>query len=132
MITKEIYFDGVPLIVPIISGIQMEFLKLSFEGYPSRCGAGQGLGDLIVPEKIWGLSITPSCHIHDTMWDIAEPTWADFHSSNSIFLHNILSIIQYRSSSSILEHFRNYRAMSYYNAVDTVGANIFWKLKRSE
>jgi hypothetical protein len=110
----------------------MEFLHDTFKGYPSKCGAGEGVGDIIVPETIIFLPISAVCHIHDTCWDIAEASWKDFHQSNSIFLHNILAAIKYKSSSIILEHLRNYRAITYYNAVDTIGSKFFWKCKHEQ
>jgi hypothetical protein len=129
METKNITFDGVPLIVPVISGALMEFLQDTFKGYPSKCGAGEGIGDKIVPETVFGLPISPVCHIHDTMFDIAEATWQDFHQANSVFLHNILSTIRHKSNNSVMEHIRNYRAVTFYNAVDTIGGSVFWDLK---
>lgn len=132
MIVIPYTFDEVPLLVPVINDTFMEFLQDKFEDYPSKCGAGQGLGDLIVPETIFGLPISPVCHIHDTMFEIADATWEDFHYANSIFLHNILSTIQCKSESVILEHLRNYRAVTFYNAVDTLGKNVFWSLKRQQ
>jgi lysozyme len=132
METKLVLFSGVPLVIPVIFGTPMEFAKPSFCDYPSKCGAGVGIGDIIVPETMYGLSVSPACDIHDAMWDIAEPSWIEFHQSNSIFLSNILSIIHHRSSSITLEHLRNYRAVTYYNTVNTIGSKIFWKLKKEQ
>lgn len=132
MHTKEIIFGGVPLVVPDFGGAQIEFPYDTFEGFGSYCGAGKGVGDLVVPEKILFLSISVACFIHDISWDAAGPTWSDFHQTNSMFLHNILSIIKHRSHSTILEHLRNYRAVTYYNAVDTVGARVFWNIKEEQ
>jgi len=129
--TTMVTFDGVPLIVPNV-GKGFEFPHPTFDGFPSRCGAGQGLGDAIVPEKILGLLISPACSIHDDDFGMAEPTWEAFHACNYRFLYNINSIIKYRSKSVVLKHLRMYRAVTYFNAVDTLGAKCFWDLKREQ
>jgi hypothetical protein len=125
-------FDSVPLVAPVINGIPLEFPYKTFEEFTSYCGAGQGLGDIIVPERIFGLKISPACYIHDVSWEIADASWTEFHQTNSIFLNNILEIIRYKSSSWILEHIRNYRAITYYNAVNTIGTKLFWATKKAQ
>ena len=117
--------DGIQLLVTqdIVDNLPVEFL-------PS-CGAGDGTGNALVSEKIFGLSITIACYIHDKMWQEALPTWDDFHHSNSVFLHNIMAIIKAKSHNIFVEHIRNYRAVSYYNAVDTAGIIFFAKAKIS-
>lgn len=126
MKTRETIFDGIPIVVPVING---ELLNIPYRGYqdiPGCCGAGRGIGNVIVPERILFLRVSLACLIHDKMWEIADYTWADFHLSNSIFLHNLLSIIKHKSNNTVIEHLRNYRAVTYYNAVDTIGVKIFW------
>lgn len=118
-----------------VSIVAPEFIKfpskyvLDFQSY---CGAGKGFGDVIVPETMWGLPISPACFVHDIMWDMAEPTWDDFHSSNAIFLRNITSLINTQSKSNFLKHLRMYRAVTYFNAVDSIGKTIFWNLKHKQ
>ncbi len=115
----------VPLIAPTDITLPGSFVKL----FPACCGAGDGIGNLIVPETIWGVPISPACFVHDKMWGKAAPTWEAFHHSNSVFLTNIIAHIQKQSSSKFLEHIRMYRAVTYYNAVNTLGASVFWGLK---
>jgi hypothetical protein len=95
--------------------------------YEDCCGAGEGLGERIVPDTIWGLKISLACFVHDDMFERGEKTWAHFHQSNSIFLKNIINIIHAYSKSRILKHLRLYRAVSYYNAVDRFGKRSFKK-----
>ena len=102
------------------------------ENYDSYCGSGRGIGDLIVPDRIWGIPVSPACAIHDEVWDKAPATWEAFHSSNSIFLRNLISLITVQSKSGILKRIRLYRAVTYYNAVDSLGKNVFWGLKRKQ
>jgi hypothetical protein len=102
------------------------------ENFDHYCGAGRGFGDIVIPDRMWGLNISPACAVHDEMWNIAPATWEAFHASNSIFLRNLIQLITIQSKSSILKRLRLYRAVTYYNAVDSFGKNIFWKLKREQ
>lgn len=129
MNTALIMFDEVQLIVPVVNSAPIEMPTNSFESFGAYCGAGDSFGLKVVPETVFGVIVSPACFIHDMCWDLAEPTWADFHQSNSIFLHNILAIIRKRSDNIIMEHVRNYRAVTYYNVVDTIGAPIFMGVK---
>lgn len=71
-----------------------------------------------------GLKISAACFIHDWMRSHAEYTWEYFHSSNAVFLRNMLTIID-TQSVWLLKSFRRYRAGLYFAAVDAVGAKIF-------
>ncbi len=115
--------------VPIVAPVDIEFPSMFLADYASYCGAGKGFGDVIVPETMWGLTITIACYVHDQMWEMCAPTWEAFHFSNSVFLRNILACINNQSKSSMLKRLRNYRAVTYYNAVDAFGKKIFWNLK---
>lgn len=124
--------DGVEL--RIIAPVDIEFPSFKMEYYDTitKCGAGEGIGDAIVPETILWLRVTLACYVHDHMWELSEATWKDFHHSNAVFLSNLITIILQMSDSSkvnILKNFRMYRAVTFFNAVDTIGADIFWKLK---
>ncbi len=118
--------------VPIVAPVGIEFPSMFLADYSSYCGAGKGFGDILVPETMWGLTITIACYVHDHMWEMCLPTWEAFHFSNSVFLRNILSCIRNQSKSSMLKRLRNYRAVTYYNAVDSFGKEIFWDLKSKQ
>ncbi len=128
--------QSVALVVESITLIVPEFLvewwphHLPLDRFPSFCGAGTGVGDVIVPEKNWGLSMSPACFVHDICWPIAQPTWADFHQSNSMFMHNCQALVEARSRFP-LKQLRMYRAVTYFNAVDTLGETFFWAEKNS-
>lgn len=126
MHTKVFYFTGatgnaVPLVAPKGIKFPTEYLS-DFETY---CGAGGGFGDWIVPETLFFLKVSAACFIHDEMWRMADGSWEDFHYANSVFLSNLISIITHESDSNILKHMRMYRAVTYFNAVDTIGATIY-------
>jgi len=127
MITKQLNIEDHNFIVPAeITGF---WPGMPLADLRHSCGAGEGIGDLIVPEKIFGLRVTPSCSIHDLAWDYAEPTWADFHQSNSMFFHNLLELIRVQSANVFMRKLRYGMAVNYYLAVDSVGAGIFKKLR---
>lgn len=132
METKMIIFDGVPIVAPVVNGNIIEFPYNKFKNFTSYCGAGKGVGDFVVPETVLQLKVSLACYIHDRMWELANPTWLEFHASNSVFRSNIDSIIQFRSQNTVMEHLRYYRSVTYFNAVNTLGAYYFWKLKRED
>lgn len=128
MQAEEFILDGVPLLKPV--GLIIPYTKI--EDFPDCCGAGNGIGTILVPDTMYGLRVSPACYIHDYDFDKMPPTWEAFHIANSRFLHNLISIIQYTSDSNILRHVRLYRCVSYYNAVDSIGVRIFWGIKNRQ
>ena len=130
METVEVYFDGVPLLVPLVAANgPVAFPHDSFETFDEYCGAGWTAK--IVPDVLFGVNMGPACYIHDLMFEIADRTWADFHHSNSVFLHNMLSI-HYHFSGRYDHHKydRLHRIISYYHAVDTdLGKYFFGKFE---
>ena len=138
MKTVQIIYDGVRLLVPLIGARPLHLPHDGFADFATYCGPGKW-GDLIVPDDIYDTPINPACYIHDEMVLLAEPTWVSFHHTNSVFLHNINTILEHfdvkERPSSEQEHKykRYYRAVTYYMAVDSrAGANIFWDLKREQ
>lgn len=119
-------------LVKIIAPVDILFPSGYVDKFDSFCGAGTGIGDAIVPETIWGVKVSPACFVHDKMWEAADGTWEAFHASNSIFLTNLISLIEVQSKSSVLKRIRLYRAVTYYNTVDSIGPNIFWNLKKTQ
>lgn len=132
METKVVEFDKIKLIAPVVNSRPIKLVYPSYDKMPSYCGAGKGFGDFIVPDTAYFLKISAACFYHDLCWDFAKPTWEEFHTSNSIFLSNINSIIKTKSTNAFFAHMRYYRAVTYFNAVDSIGAYYFWKLKRSQ
>lgn len=126
MDTKVILIENVPLVVPVGYKPPAWLLK----DFPRCCGAGDGVGSIVVPETMWGLNVSAACHIHDFSWEVAAASWSDFHQSNSMFLRNIISIIRHKSANHIMRVLRNYRAVTYFNAVDEIGSKVFWGIKR--
>jgi len=125
MKTKRITVEGILLIVPESYHAPYQFIKQ----FPPSCGAGDGIGNGLVPERMYGLLITVCCHIHDYCWKVAEATWSDFHQSNYLFFVNLKAVIKAKSANVITRWLRYARATTYSGAVDTVGAMIFKKMK---
>jgi hypothetical protein len=93
-----------------------------------RCGAGEGLGEKLVPETIYFLSIRGACQIHDKMYWKGK-TSKDKQEADRVFLNNILRIIDANTSNSLLKWLRRRRAYKYYEAVANFGGAAFWKDK---
>jgi hypothetical protein len=126
-----IEFDGVMLTAPLIGGFEMEMPHKTFEEFGAYCGAGKGFFNWIVPEKIFGIIVSPACYIHDVMNAIADPTWEEFHQCSDVFYDNLLSIVRAKQpppKGDRNRFNRYYRIVLYFSAVDsTAGAYIFWK-----
>ena len=123
------------VLIPIVHPVEVFIRERVLENYSSFCGAGSGLGDLIVPETIFGVRVSPACFVHDQMFDKAKPLQMDLLVSNAVFMTNLNSLIVQMSRMSKfnpLYHLRMYRMTTYFDAVNTIGSEIFWKLKRRQ
>jgi len=126
MDTQKYYLkfkDGTP--ITLIGPTGIELPTNTIEDFGAFCGAGKGIGQKLVPETVYMLVISAACFFHDMSWEFSDGSWDDFHQSNSIFLHNLIAIIQKGSKNELLKCLRLYRAVTYYNSVDTIGAKIY-------
>ena len=89
------------------------------------CGAGDGLGDRLVPDTMWGLSVQPACEIHDWMYAKGRSI-EDKKQADGVFLDNLLRIIDAGTSSWVLRKLRRRRARTYYLSVKYFGGPAFW------
>lgn len=112
----------------LVAPDNIEWPTYNIHAFDTCCGPGKGIGDLAIPDTIYLLKVTAACFVHDFMWRVCDNTWADFHRSNSVFLHNLLAIIF--QHGGWLRHLRCYRAVTYYTAVDTGLAPVFWAMKK--
>jgi hypothetical protein len=124
MDTTLIKFNGIQYQTP--EGF--EFLDKSLDEYPSFCGAGHGIGDKIVPEKIGGMPCSHICHIHDESWEECEPTKVAFVKSNLMFGYN-LGVYLSTGKGLLATIWRLIKGAGYVVAVSTIGWKIFKKLK---
>lgn len=82
------------------------------------CGP-KSLPGWVVPDTLWGLSITSACNIHDWMCDESE-NGTDREEADIWFLINMLRIVE-AVGWSPLTPLRRHRAMTYYSAVYDAG-----------
>ena len=91
------------------------------------CGPG-GIGDMLIPDTIWGLSVKPACAIHDWMYHFGD---TDQHKTQAdrVFLNNMLRIIKNKTKWKWLARLRIRRAKTYYFFVKHCGGPAFWDAK---
>lgn len=123
MEVTKITFDGVELIVPMLDGRPLPMPYPSFKDFDTFCGPGK-LGDMIVPDCIFGVHVNAACYIHDVMNAMAQDTEED-HQGNVVFRKNMFAIIEAFEPQPAWEdkyhHARYQRALTYYEWVDTYG-----------
>ena len=98
-----------------------------------RCGPNRGLLEVLVPETIYGLRVSPACSIHDFMYSVGE-TIADKDEADRVFLNNMIRLIEDRKKFRVLVVLRLKRAFKYYEFVKHFGGPFYWvgKNKPSE
>jgi len=128
MDTIQQLIDGVTLIA--VRGRELPHIPLG--EFPPCCGAGRGLQEWLVPDTIWGLRISAACQVHDDMFELGDASWDGFHQANGVFIRNIFAIIEAKSSNAFMRAVRRHRALLYLDAVDTMGAKIYWNLKKKQ
>jgi len=94
---------------------------------PGGCGAGK-LGDLLIPDSLWGLNVTFMCKIHDHMYGTGL-TEEDREKADRVFRNNLMRWVAYKSKSGVLKWLRMRRAVKYYSAVRMFGGPPFWNNK---
>jgi len=118
-------FHGVKYQTPL----GFDFLDKDIDDYPSFCGAGSGIGDKVVPEKIGGMPCSHICHVHDEWWEMCDPTWLAFLRGNMAFGYNLAVYLGTGKGSKWDKAWRLIKGSVYVGAVSTVGWKIFKKLK---
>ena len=94
-------------------------------GIVNGCGPGGGWKGFLVPDTVWGLSISAACNIHDYMYYVGNDL-VDKETADRVFLNNILRIIADKTGQGWLKVLRKRRAKTYYLAVKYFGAPAFW------
>ena len=95
---------------------------LPLSRWPTYCGAGSGIGDWLVPDRIYGVRIPPNCLIHDLDWATADGSRRAFTESNSRFRKNLRAFTAVHVPEEVARG-AWCRCWLYYVAVSTVG----WK-----
>lgn len=103
------------------------YWELTTEEKAKICnGAGpRGFGYL-VPDTIWGLSVTAAADIHDWMYYVGTVE-NDKKRADKIFLNNMVRIIEDKTWFNWLRKLRCHRAEIYYKAVVKFGGPAFYR-----
>jgi len=92
--TTFIEYHGARLEIPLVlRDIWPHELPLS--EWPTFCGAGEGIGDVAVPDE-WYLGfihISPACFIHDICWALTDNSDESFDWANDLFRRNLKALI---------------------------------------
>ena len=65
---------------------------MPIDSWPTYCGAGEGLGDYIVPDHILGVCIAPACFQHDIEYAVNNRNWLAFVAANRRLRGNIIQL----------------------------------------
>lgn len=93
------------------------------------CGTS-GWKGLLVPDTLWGLSVSGSCNIHDWMYHYGKNS-NDKLEADRAFLNNMVRTINYHTSNWGLRKLRLSRARTYFEAVQIFGGPAFWDNKNT-
>jgi len=128
-----ITYHGAKLTVPEwLASPKLWPYDLPLYRFPSFCGAGEGFGDRIVPEDIFGVCISPACFIHDVDWACSPDTIREFLAANFRFARNARSLILASSLPWWKKEIAVSRAYTFWlGAVTTIGALCFNPLGES-
>lgn len=66
---------------------------MPFGNWPTFCGAGDGIGDWLVPDEIDGADISPACLVHDLDFATLPRKWWLFQQANNRLYCNIIALI---------------------------------------
>jgi len=125
MKTKRLEFHKVNYLVPA----DFIFVDTFIFRYPSACGADEGIGDKVVPEKIGGMKISHICAVHDYCWEVCEPTLSGFAKSNAMFGHNLAIYLSTGDGGFFAKMRRVVKSTVYVVAVSTVGYMVFKRFR---
>lgn len=125
---SEINCHGAVLLAPSFL-VDLWPHELPLKDWPTFCGAGDGVGDKLVPDTMcfnnWfgGHStayINPACFIHDITSAICDHTVEDFQFSNRLMLKNSISLVN-SQLNFIHAWAARRRCVFYYRSVDVFG-----------
>ena len=97
------------------------------EEISNGCGPKSYMG-WIVPDTVWGLSVSPCCDIHDYMYHIGENE-DDRNVADRVFLNNMIRIVTHHTTNKVLLKLRLRRVRTYYYMVSKFGGPAFWNPK---
>jgi len=96
------------------------------------CGPG-GVGDFLVPDTIYGLSVRDACRIHDFGYRHSSvSSEEDRKKHDRILRNNCLRIVNDHTKYRILKMLRYRRVKTYYMAVRFFGSPAYWEERNDE
>ena len=102
-----------------------EFIKKfpeEFETY--GCGPG-GIGDLLIPDTMWGLSVRDACRIHDWGYRHCEEASEEDRARHDWMLReNAMTLVN--EGAKWLRSLRRKRVETYYSMVRKFGSSAYW------
>ena len=107
------------------------FEKLFPDEYKAfGCGPG-GVGDWLVPDTMWGLSVRDACRQHDHDYRFGNGS-SDEHRKqcDTRMRLNMLMIVNAQSKTKTFKALRHMRVNTYYFWVRVAGGRAYWKERR--
>jgi len=85
------------------------------------CGPG-GVGDMLVPDTMWGLNINEACRVHDWYYRMYPDRSEEARKSADQIMHdNAVDIVNNADSGRILRFLRRLRCKTYFHMVRNFG-----------
>lgn len=95
------------------------------------CGPG-GLGDFLVPDTVWFLSIRDACRVHDWGYRHCKDASEDDRARHDrILKNNGQRIVDFHTESKFLKKLRYRRVLTYYKMVRSFGSPAYWSERNS-
>lgn len=88
--------------------------------WPTFCGAG-GIGDILVPDDIIGVHISPACFIHDIDFATLPREWWPFQQANNRLYSNIVALVESQITDAVKLKKAKRSAMRYWIGVSVFG-----------
>ena len=105
------------------------YAPIGYEPKADCNGCGTGWNAKIVPDTIYGLSIKPSCCIHDYMYEVGIADNRGKEEADRVFLNNLTRQIMAHKKWYYPTKLALLRAKTYYNTVKYFGGDAYWENK---
>lgn len=89
--------------------------ELKLPGHDRRINGCGSKSTWWVPDSLWGLCITPVCHIHDLMYDLSKNP-AMCKEANHVFRDNVFEYVE-MNSNWFMRFVRKHIGLAYYDVV---------------
>ena len=101
-----------------------------FESY--GCGPG-GVGDMLVPDTVYFLSIRNACRIHDWGYRHSDDnSEQDRAKHDRVLRNNSIRIVSDHTKSKVLKRLRFRRVQTYYQMVRAFGGPAYWSERNKD